>query len=325
MTMATLLNRRTWLAGLALGLGLPALAQTFPQRQVELVVPYPPGASVDLVARILQPRLRTVLGQTVVIDNKGGAGGNVGAAHVAKSAPDGYRLLLATNAIITINPHVTKGGNFDAMRDLAPVALIATGAMAIGVRTDAPYTTMAELVDFARKNPGKISYGSAGNGSPHHIIGELLKQQAGVSMVHVPYRGIGPAVTDLLGGNIQVVISTVAGLSAQVAAGKIKLLGTTEAQRLESMPQLPTVAETVPGVVASSWFGIYAPAGTSPEVIKVLHDAVNATVSTEDVKARLVAASLDPVSTSLEAFTRLGRDDHSRWGALVRARNITAD
>jgi tripartite-type tricarboxylate transporter receptor subunit TctC len=301
------------------------LAESFPQRQVELVVPYPPGASVDLIARILQPRLRTALGQTVVVENKAGAGGNVGAAYVAKSPPDGHRLLLATNAIITINPHVTKGSPFDAMKDLTPVALIANGPMAIGVRTEAPMHSIAELVEYARKNPGKLSYGTAGNGSPHHIIGELLKQQAGIFMVHVPYRGIGPAVTDLLGGNLDVIVSTLAGLSSQVAAGKIRLLGVTEAQRFQGMPQVPTVAETIPGVIASSWFGIYAPTGTPPDVVRRLHDDIQAAVNAEDVKARLLAAALDPISTSLEQFARLGHDDYQRWGALVRARHITAD
>lgn len=320
------ITRRRLLGALSLAcVSRPLWAQGFPQRPIELVVPYPPGASTDLLARILQPGLRTALGQAVVVENKGGAGGNVGAAYVAKSAPDGYRLLLATNAITTINPHVTKGGNFDAIKDLAPVAQIANGPMAIGVRADMPVRTMAELVEYAKKNPGKLSYGTAGNGSPHHIIGELLKQQAGIFMVHVPYRGIGPAVTDLLGGNIQVIVSTVAGLSSQVAAGKIRLLGVTEAQRFQAMPQVPAVVETIAGVVATSWFGIYAPAGTPPDVIRRLHEAFNATVGTEDVKARMLAASLDPVITSIESFARLTLDDHKRWGALVQARNITAD
>ena len=219
-------SRRTWL-GAATALALSGItpfarAQAFPSRPVEIVVPYPPGASVDFIGRTLQARLPSLLGQSVIIDNKGGAGGNIGAAYVGKSTPDGYRLLLATNAIMTINPHVSKNANFDPLKELAPVAQIANGPIGIAVRADMPVNSLAELVALARKNPGKLSYGSAGNGSPQHVIGEMLKQQASIFMVHVPYRGIGPALTDLLGGNINVVVSTLAGLTPLVTAGKLK-------------------------------------------------------------------------------------------------------
>ena len=325
------LSRRHWLgatASLALATlapGARAQAQAWPTRPVELVVPYPPGASTDLIARTLQNRLAALLGQPVVIDNRGGAGGNIGAAWVARSAPDGYRLLLATNAITTINPHVTRGANFDAFRDLVAVAQICNGPMGIAVRSDLPVANLGELVAYAKKNPGKLSYGSAGNGSPHHVIGELLKQEAGVFMVHVPYRGIGPAMTDLLGGNIQVIVSTLAGLSAQAAAGKIRILATAEPRRFEGMPQVPTVAETFPGFEASAWFGLYAPVGTPAAVIARVNTAVNAAVATDEVRARLLASALGPATGTPEAFAKLTQSDHARWGKLVREKNIQAD
>lgn len=303
----------------------PLFAQSYPSRPIELVVPYPPGASTDLIGRIIQGRLATELGQPVVIDNRGGAGGNLGAALVAKAPADGYRLLLSTNAITTINPHVTKGGNFDAAKELTAVAQIANGPMGIAVRSDAPFSTLAEMVAYAKKNPGKLSYGSAGNGSPHHIIGELLKQQANIFMLHVPYRGIGPALTDLLGGNIQVVISTLAGLNPQVTAGKLRVLAIAEEKRFEGAPSIPTIAETYPGFVASAWFGIYAPTGTPAEVIKKVNTAINAAVSSDDVKSKLIAASLVPASGSPEAFIKLTHGDYTRWGALVKEKHIQAD
>lgn len=302
-----------------------ALGQGFPAKPIELVIPYPPGASTDLIGRIMQGGLSAALGQPVVIDNKGGAGGNVGASYVAKSAPDGYRLLLATNAITTINPHVTKGGNFDAAKELTAVGQIANTPIAIAVRADAPYSSIAELVAFAKSNPGKLSYGTPGNGSPHHIIGELLKQQAGINMVHVPYRGVGPAMTDLLGGSIQVVLSTLAGLVPQVAAGKVKVLATAEAKRVEGAANIPVVAETYPGFVASSWFGIYAPTGTPPDVIRRLNAAINTVVASEDAKSKMTAAFLVPEGGSVESFAKLTQADYARWGQLVREKNIRAD
>lgn len=302
-----------------------AWSQAYPNRPIELVVPYPPGASTDLIGRILQPTLSAHLGQTIVIDNKGGAGGNTGAAYVARSPADGYRLLLSTNAITTINPHVTKGGNFNAAKDLVAVAQIANGPMGIAVRSDAPVSTLPELVAFAKKNPGKLTYGSAGNGSPHHIIGELLKQQAGIFMLHVPYRGIGPAMNDLLGGNINVVISTLAGLAPHVAAGKVKVLAIAEKNRFVGAPDIPTVADVYPGFLASAWFGVYAPVGTPADIVGRFNAAVVAAVNNADVRKRLIDASLVPETGTPEAFAKLTADDYERWGKLVREKNIQAD
>lgn len=321
-------RRRTVLSTFALPLiGAPALsrAQTFPTKPVELVVPYPPGASTDMIARTIQPRFSALLGQPVIIDNKGGAGGNIGAAHVTRSTPDGHRLLLATNAITTINPHVSKNTQFDALKDLAAVGQICNGPLSITVRSDFPVSTLPALIAYAKKNPGTLSYGSAGNGSPQHVVGELLKQQAGIFMVHVPYRGIGPALTDLLGGNIQVMVATLSSVLTQVSAGKVKVLAIAEAQRFSGAAQIPTAAETLPGFVASAWFGIYAPHGTPPDVIQRLNTALNGAVANEDVRAKLSAAALPPATGTPDAFAKLTQDDYNRWGKLVKEKGIHAD
>lgn len=322
-------NRRAWIgAAVAVtltGITLCAEAQIYPVKPIEMIVPYPPGASVDLIARILQPKLTALLNQPIVIDNKGGAGGNIGAAYVAKSPADGYRLLLATNAIMSINPHISTNGNFDALKDLAPVARIANGPMGIAVRSDMPVNNLAELVALAKKEPGKLSYGSPGNGSPHHIIGELLKQRAGIFMVHVPYRGIGQALTDLLGGNINVVISTLAGLKPMASAGKIKVLAITEGKRFEGAPNIPTVAESYAGFEASSWFGVYAPAGTPADVVNRLNAAVNAALASDDVKAKFLANDLSIAPGTPEELGNLTRTDFARWGKFVREKNIHAN
>lgn len=302
-----------------------ASSQGYPNRPIELVVPYPPGASTDLIGRIIQPSLNESLGQPVVIDNKGGAGGNTGAAYVARSPADGYRLLLSTNAITTINPHVTKTGNFDAAKDLVAVAQIANGPMGIAVRSDKPVSTLNELIAWVKKNPGKVNYGTPGSGSPHHIMGELLQQQGDISLMHVPYRGVGPAMNDLLGGTIDIVFSTLAGLSTHVAAGKVKVLAIGERARFDGAPNIPTVAEVFPDFFASSWFGIYAPKGTPADIVSRVNSAVVAAVAKPDVKKRLVDASLVPETGAPEAFAKLTADDYERWGKLVREKNIKAD
>jgi tripartite-type tricarboxylate transporter receptor subunit TctC len=302
-----------------------AWADTYPSRPIELVVPYPPGASTDLIGRVIQQAMSAHLGQPVVIDNKGGAGGNTGAAYVARSPADGYRLLLSTNAITTINPHVTKSGNFNAATDLVAVAQIANGPMGIAVLADSPATTLMELVALAKKNPDKLTFGTPGNGSPHHVMGELLKQEAGISIVHVPYRGVGPAMNDLLGGNIDIVISTLAGLAPHVKAGKVRILAIAERERIESEPNLPTVAEFFPGFFASSWFGIYAPKGTPADVVARVNAAVVAAVNDPEVKRRLVEAALVPATGAPAELVKLTAYDYERWGKLVREKNIQAD
>lgn len=319
--------RRRLLTALSAAALLPvgARAQAYPNRAVELVVPYPTGASVDFTARLVQPRVAAALGQSVVIDNRAGAGGNIGSAYVAKSPPDGHRILLTTNAVMSINPHVYRNMGFDVLKDLAPVTLAVNGPIGIAVAANSPIQSLPDLIAHAKRNPGKLSFGTPGSGSPQHVIGELLKQRAGIFMVHIPYRGVGPVITDVIGGSVDIVISTLAALTPQASAGRLRVLALAEAKRSEAAPQLPLVAETLPGFEASAWLAFFAPAGTPREVIARLNTVLAAAINADDVKPKLIASALTPGGGTPEQLARLVRDDHERWGRIIRERGITAD
>lgn len=317
---------KRWCAGVGLSvMACAAFAQDFPTRAIELVVPYPPGASVDLLARLIQPTMSEVLGQQVVVENRGGAGGNIGSASVARSTPDGYRILLATNAGLTINPHVYKDIGYDVMNDLAPVTLLARGPIAIGVRSDLGIETVKQLVEYAKQNPGKLNYGTPGSGSPQHLIGELLADRAGINITHVPYRGIGPAVTDLFGGSIEMVISTLAGFSSYMDSGKIKIIAISDAERFPDAPDNPTIAETFPGFEASAWFAVMTAAGTPPDRIAKLDNAIRAALDTPKVQEAFKNVALIAVKGGPEEARALIKSDYDRWGAVVREKGIAAN
>lgn len=242
-------------------------AQGFPNRTIELIVSAPPGASVDFTGRLVQTKIGNSLGQPMVVENRTGAGGNIGSAYVAKSPPDGHRILLTTNAVMTVNPHVYKNMGFDVLKDLAPITLAVSGPIGIAVSAITGIRSMAELVDFARRNPGKLSYATPGSGSPQHVVGELIKQRAGIFIVHIPYRGLGPAFVDVIAGTVQVVISTLSALLPHAAAGKLRILALAEPRRSEAAPELPVIAETIPGVEASAWLAFFAPGGTPRDIV----------------------------------------------------------
>jgi tripartite-type tricarboxylate transporter receptor subunit TctC len=302
-----------------------ARAQAWPTRPIELIVPYPTGASVDFTARLVQPRLAATLGQSVVVENRGGAGGNIGSAYVAKSAPDGYRILLTTNAVMVINPHVYRNMGFDALKDLTPLTLAVNGPLGIAVAATSPIQSLADLIAFAKRNPGKLSFGTPGSGSPQHVVGELLKQRAGMFMVHIPYRGVGPVITDVIGGSVDVVISTLSALTPQASAGRLRVLALCEAKRLESAPNIPVVAETLAGFEASAWLAFFAPAGSPREVVQKLNAALVGAINAEDVRSKLIGSALAPAPGTPEQLGKLVRDEHERWGRIIRERNITAD
>jgi tripartite-type tricarboxylate transporter receptor subunit TctC len=318
-------RRRILLALGAATIALPGRAQTFPSRPIELIVPYPTGASVDFTARLVQAKLGNSLGQPVVVENRAGAGGNIGSAYVAKSPPDGQRILLTTNAVMSINPHVYKNMGFDVLKDLSAITLAANGPIGIAVSANSPITSLAQLIEHAKRNPGKLSFGTPGSGSPQHVIGELLKQRAGIFMVHIPYRGIGPAITDVLGGNLDMAISTLAALTPQATAGRLRVLALAESRRSEAAPNIPVVAELLPGFEASAWLAFFAPAGTPREVIARLNGALSGALQADDVKAKLLGSALTPGGGPPEQLEKLVRDDHERWGRIIRERGVTAD
>src|SRR5262245_35926533 len=260
-----------------------ASAQDYPSRPITIVVPYPPGASTDFVARLIRDPLAEQLKQTVVVENKPGAGGTTGAAQVANAAPDGHTLLITVNAPVTMNSYMQKNFPFDPMKGLAPISRAADVVLVLAVHSSLPVKTVPELIEYAKKNPDqKMSFGSAGIGSAHHVAGELMKQKTGINMVHVPYRGGGPAIADLVAGHIPISFGTTPAVLPHAQAGAVKILGLVEAKRHPDMPDIPTVAESIPGVVTYTWVGVFAPAGTPQPIIDRLNKIVVETVKKPD-------------------------------------------
>ena len=317
------MHRFTWLrlvlmvlAGL---LPVVAAAQAYPSRPIRLIVPFPPGGAVDAYARIVQVRFAEALGQSIVIENRAGAGGMIGADLVAKAPADGYTLLVGNIAALAMNVGVYAKMPYDPAKDFAPVLRTVDVNYALVVHPSVPATSVAELIAHARANPGKLSYGSAGSGSAPHLATELLKQRAGIDMVHVPYKGGGPMVADLLGGQIQVAIGDQANLMPQVKAGKLRVLGVGSVRRSPAFPDVPTIAEAgMPGYEAGAWQGLVAPMGTPPEVVRRLNEALTRVMELPDVRERLVGAGLEPVGGSPDDFSRHIRAEITKWAKIAK-------
>jgi tripartite-type tricarboxylate transporter receptor subunit TctC len=295
-----------------------AMAQTYPSRPITVVVPFPPGASNDALARITRDSLSEILGQPIVIENRPGAAGSTGAGSVASAAPDGYTLLISVNAPITMNGFLQKNFPFDPRTAFAPVAHAADTTLVLAVHEAVPAKTVTELVDYAKKNPGKLSFGSAGVGSGHHITGELLKQKTGIDVTHIPYRGSGPAIQDLVAGHIPISFGTPPAILPQAAAGKIRMLAVSEDRRFPDLPDVPTIAETVPGVsIPISWLGLLAPAGTPKPIVDRLSAAMAATVKKPDVIAKLKQQGMLAVGEGPEALDRKITGELALWARVM--------
>jgi tripartite-type tricarboxylate transporter receptor subunit TctC len=309
---------RALLALATLVVAAPALAQDYPTRPITVVVPFPPGASNDALARITRDSLSEILGQPIVIENRPGAGGSTGAGSVASAAPDGYTLLIAVNAPITMNSFLQKNFPFDPKTAFAPVAHAADTTLLLAVHESVPAKTVTELVDYAKKNPGKLSYGSAGVGSGHHITGELLKQKTGIDVTHIPYRGSGPAIQDLVAGHIPISFGTPPAILPQAAAGKIRIIAVAEDRRFPDLPDVPTIAETVPGVsIPVTWLGLLAPAGTPRPIVEKLSAAMAATVKKPDVVAKLKQQGMLAVGGGPEALDQKIKSELALWTRLM--------
>jgi tripartite-type tricarboxylate transporter receptor subunit TctC len=309
---------RALLALATLVVAAPALAQDYPTRPITVVVPFPPGASNDALARITRDSMSEILGQSVVIENRPGAGGSTGAGSVASAAPDGYTLLIAVNAPITMNSFLQKNFPFDPKTAFAPVAHAADTTLLLAVHESVPAKTVTELVDYAKKNPGKLSYGSAGVGSGHHITGELLKQKTGIDVTHIPYRGSGPAIQDLVAGHIPISFGTPPAILPQAAAGKIRIIAVAEDRRFPDLPDVPTIAETVPGVsIPVTWLGLLAPAGTPRPIVEKLSAAMAATVKKPDVVAKLKQQGMLAVGGGPEALDQKIKSELALWTRLM--------
>ncbi len=313
---------------LAAALLLPALssAQTgpYPNRPVKFIVPITPGGSNDVLARIIAQKLTELWGQPVVVENRPGAGMNLGADTVAKSTPDGYTWLLGANNIFVTNPHMGRMP-FDVFKDLAPVTQVATVPFVLVVNPSLPAKNMTELVDYAKRNPGKLNYGSSGNGSPQHLASEMLNFGAGIQTQHVPYKGAIPAITDLLGGRIQFFIGAVNSLLPHIKDGKLRALAGAGGQRFAAFPDLPAMAETVPGVALDVWLGVFMPAGVPKDIVSKVNADIARVLQLPEVKANLSAQGIEGVTGTPEALATTIREDHARWGKVIREANIKAD
>ena len=300
-------------------------AQDWPNKPIRWVVPYPPGGSVDLVSRILQNHVSEGLGQPILIENRGGAGGAVGTAQVARSAPDGYTFLVTLSSH-TINPLFYKL-DYDVERDFAPVSLIMSVPQLLAANPATPYKSMEDVIAAAKARPGGLSFASAGNGTPSHIAGELLKLRTGVDLLHVPYKGGGPAVTDTLAGQVPILILTAAIVMSHVRAGKLRPLAVTTLKRSPGAPEIPTVAEALglPGYEVDSWIAIFAPAKTAPSVIARMQKQIARVVQLQDVRARLIEQTGDPVASSPEELDRVVKTELKKWAEVVRSANIKVD
>ena len=300
----------------------PAVAQDYPNKPITILVPQAPGASSDLLARTLAERLQPLWGQSVVIDNRPGAGGNLGAAIAARAAPDGYTLMIGTDAMMTSNVHLYKSMSFDPIKDFVPVAMAGANIICLAVHESTPVKTMPELIAYAKANPGKLKYGTPGVASPHHLAGELLALKAGIEIVQVPYRGGGPAANDLLGGHIPMAFLSLSSAVPQLPSGKIRIVALIDKSRYAAMPDVPTIGETIPGFEMSSWLGVFAPAATPAPLVARIGDAVTNIFNDPPVKEKL--ATLGQVVGSVtrgELAAIIKRDTEVR-AALIKAANI---
>jgi tripartite-type tricarboxylate transporter receptor subunit TctC len=299
-----------------------AAAQEWPSKPVRFIVPYPPGGGTDVIARIIQHRLQEALGQTIVIENRGGAGGAVGTEVAAKASPDGYTFLFTLSSH-TINPLLYKL-NYDVERDFVPVTLIVSVPQLIAANPGSPLKSMQDVVSTARAHAGRLHYASVGNGTPSHIAGELLKLRTGVDIVHVPYKGGGPAVADTIGGQLWLLFVTMPAAMSHVRAGKLRPLAVTTAKRNPGAPDIPTVAEalSIPDYEVDSWYAMFAPARTPAPIVARMQKEVVRVINLPDVKQKLLEQGGDTVGSSPEALDRVVKDELKKWADLIRDAKI---
>lgn len=310
------------LAAFAMEAKSQASAQEYPSRPITIVVPFPPGAANDSTARTMQNRLKELLGQPIVIENRPGAAGNIGAASVAKSSPDGYTLLLVTNTVFTVNPQLLTSSPFDPQRDFVQVSKLARTPMLLVVHPSLPVKTVAEFIDYARKNPGQVSYATAGVGSGHHIAGELLKQAAGIDIVAVPYKGGGPAMTDLVGGHIKSAMAVLPAVLPYVGTDKLRILAVLDHVRYPGLPDVPTLSESLPGVEMPVWLGLAAPAGTPAPVVQKLNAAVAETLKPDAMKELFLKQGMVIETGSPQELANEVKNEQSRWARVIEKAGI---
>jgi tripartite-type tricarboxylate transporter receptor subunit TctC len=291
----------------------------YPQKPIRLVVPFPPGGGTDILARLLGQKMSETLGQQVVIDNRGGAGGTIGTDIAAKAPPDGYTLILVSGSH-AINPGLYQKLPYDSVNDFAPITQIATSPGILVVNPSLPVKSVKDLIALARAKPGQINYASAGSGTPPHLAGELFKVMAKIDMVHVPYKGNAPAFTDVIGGQVSLIFPTMPSAMPFIKSGKLRPIAVTSAKRSPAAPDIPTIAESgLPGYEATSWYGILAPARTPPQIVARLHEVLVSVIGAPDMKDKLAAQGLDPVANTPQQFAAVIKSEIAKWAQVVKA------
>jgi tripartite-type tricarboxylate transporter receptor subunit TctC len=300
-----------------------APAQNYPSQTIKIVVPFPPGGGVDVVARVIAPRLSESLGQSVIVENRAGAGGSVGATYVAQAPRDGHTLLLGTASTHGTNPNVYTKLGYDPLRDFVPVALITSAPLLLVANNDVPVKTAADLIALAKTKPGTLSFGSYGNGSSNHLVAELFNSMAGIEANHIPYRGSAPMMTDLIGGRIQFAFDGIATTLGYVRSNTVRLLGVSTAKRSAVLPDGPTISESaVPGFEASVWFALFAPAGTPQAVVDLLNGKLNAALAPPEVRENFLKVGNEPVGGGPDVLAATVQAELAKWTAIVREKNI---
>ncbi len=313
-------------AALALAVAPLAQAEPYPSKPIHFIVPYPPGGPLDTVARLLGQKVSESVKQPVIVENKPGAGGNIGADYVAKSAPDGYTILMGAVATHAINPTLYSHIPYDPVKDFAPVTEVASTPNVLVVNPSLPVSNVKEFIAYAKAHPGELNFGSGSTGSAGHLAGELFKSMAGVQMVHVPYKGAAPAMQDLIGGQIQLMFDNLASSLGQIRAGKVKALAVTTGKRSSLAPELPTIAESgLPGFDISTWFGIFAPGGTPQPVVEKLHDEFVKAIDSPDVQATMKKLGAEPVGNSPREFAAYIRSEARKYAKVIKASGAKVD
>jgi tripartite-type tricarboxylate transporter receptor subunit TctC len=303
-----------------------ASAQNYPQRPLRLIVPTAPGGGTDFTGRLVAAKLSETLGQQVVVENRGGGGGSVGADNAAKATPDGYTLLLGSIATHAVNPALYKKLPYDHLRDFAPVSLIGTVPNVLVVHPSVPAKSFAEFVSYAKANPGKINYGSSGVGSPPHLSMELLRSLTGINLVHVPYKGAGPALADLLGGQVQAMCTSLAGQITFIRAGRVRALGVTTARRNPQLPDVPTIVESgVPGYEVTIWYAVFAPAKTPAAIVQRLNAEMVKALNSAEMKERMAQQGMDPAPSTPAELAAFVKVESAKWAKAAKDSGATAE
>lgn len=322
-----MLNRRTLMSTLLLSgfAASSALAQAYPNRPITLLVPAAPGGAADTIARVFAQHLSRELGQSVVIEDRPGAGGNIATGAAAKAPRDGYTLLLSVGSAHTINPSLYERVPFDPLKDFQPISLVATAPYVLAVNPGVPAKNVAELVAHAKSMPGKLNYASAGNGSLNHLLGEMFNRAAGVQLTHVPYKTAAALTQDAVGGQVQVIFSSLPSVMPFAKSGQLRVLGVATPARTALAPDLPTIGETLSGYQATSWYGLVAPAGIPKEALDRLQAASTKALANPEVVERLAAQGAEVTPSTAEQFTSLIREDLARWAKIVKAAGARMD